>query len=155
VFAVLRQISGPIDGPNIDLSPTSPIKKLGWVTCLFCFLAPSFDGLPVCRLICGGTGLSPMSQILREIFYSKRLDIEISMIYACPRPDSFPYYELLQRKAASHPNFKLTCTVDSTAGLPWDEVGRRAVQLHDSHVNMLLCYSVPTASWVCYCGLDP
>ena len=26
------QISGPIDGPNIDFSPASPIKKLGCVT---------------------------------------------------------------------------------------------------------------------------
>jgi hypothetical protein len=45
------------------------------------------------------------------------------MIYACPRPDVFPFYELLHHKAASHHNFKLTCTVDGTGGLPWEEVG--------------------------------
>ncbi len=63
-----------------------------------------------------------MSQILRELFYERRFDVGIRMIYACPRPDVFPYYELLHRKAALHPNFKLTCTVDATGGLPWDEV---------------------------------
>ena len=84
-----------------------------------------------CSLICGGTGVSPMSQILRELFYRRRFDIPVSMIYACPRPDVFPYYELLHRKAAAHPSFKLTCAVDTTGGLPWDEV--RCLQW------MLLC----------------
>jgi ferredoxin-NADP reductase len=100
-----------------------------------------------CSLICGGTGLSPMSQILREIFYSKRFDIDISMIYACPRPDCIPYYELLHRKAASHPNFKLTCTVDTSAGLPWDEVRVAFPRLSVCrHGVMLLGFA---ARWVC------
>lgn len=75
-----------------------------------------------CSLICGGTGLSPMFQIIRELYFNRRFDIDVSMIYACPRPDVFPFYTALHQKAAIHPNFKLTCAVDSTAGLPWTEV---------------------------------
>lgn len=30
------QISGPIDGPNVDLSPSSPIKKLGYAALPLC-----------------------------------------------------------------------------------------------------------------------
>lgn len=103
-------------------------KRLGvWSTDVWiatCFSKTVIPHGHVCllRLICGGTGLSPMAQILRELFFQRRFDIAISMIYACPRPDAIPYYELLERKAASHPNFKLTCTVDVTAGLPWTEV---------------------------------
>jgi hypothetical protein len=66
-----------------------------------------------------------MSQILRELFFLGRTDIDTRMIYACPRPDMFPYYELLQHKALVHPSFKLTCAVDATAGLPWTEVRPR------------------------------
>jgi len=97
----IMEIAGPIDGPNIDISAGSPLKQLG--------------------LICGGTGISPMAQILREVFFRGRNDLPIRMIYACPRPDVFPFYELLHHKAASHHNFKLTCTVDGTGGLPWEE----------------------------------
>lgn len=62
-----------------------------------------------------------MKQILSEAWYEGHTDISLSMLYACPRPDVFPYYSLLKSKAATHPNFKLTCTVDNTGGLPWDE----------------------------------
>lgn len=89
-------VAGPIGGPDIDLKAP---KRLG--------------------LIAGGTGISVMSQILRQAFYDKSTT-PISLLYACPDPDSVPFLDILLSKSFTHPSFNLTCAVDATHGKPWD-----------------------------------
>jgi len=98
------EFKGPLGGLDLDFStPTSlgKIKKIG--------------------LICGGTGLAAMSQIMRSAFYHRREEVQIKLIYAAAAPSQLAYLPLLKRKAAEHKNFELYCAVDKVPeGETWD-----------------------------------
>ena len=62
-------------------------------------------------LIAGGTGISPMCQILRSCFFHSRDDIEITLLYGGNCPESLAYYDSLVEFTKIHSNFKMKCTV--------------------------------------------
>ncbi|RYY38485.1 hypothetical protein EON62_00420 [archaeon] len=106
---------GPLGAFKIDLSPayapSSRIRRIG--------------------LIAGGTGIAPMSQILRSALFHKRHDIPIKLIYAASAPNQFAFLELLRRKVELHPQFEMLCTVDRVPpGQVWNGVCYSSPHIH-------------------------
>ncbi|KNE70900.1 hypothetical protein AMAG_20207 [Allomyces macrogynus ATCC 38327] len=63
-------------------------------------------------LIAGGTGLSPMVQIIRSVLHQNRDDIEVKLIYGAVMESELVYKDELVEQAKVHPNLKLYFTVD-------------------------------------------
>ncbi|KAJ3366529.1 NADH-cytochrome b5 reductase [Allomyces javanicus] len=63
-------------------------------------------------LIAGGTGLSPMVQIIRSVLHQNRDDIEVKLIYGAVMDSELVYKDELVEQAKVHPNLKLYFTVD-------------------------------------------
>lgn len=95
---------GPLGGIALDLAPGADlgrVRKLG--------------------LIAGGTGISPMLQILRACFVHGH-DVPVRLLYAAPAPDQLAYADWLRRKSRMHPNFTLSCCVETVSpGAEWLE----------------------------------
>jgi cytochrome-b5 reductase len=64
-------------------------------------------------MIAGGTGITPMWQVINEILSNPRDKTEIRLIYANRTPEDILLKKELDALAAAHPNFKVLYTVDS------------------------------------------
>ena len=64
------------------------------------------NGITKIGLICGGTGISPMIQIMRDVLFHKR-NVQIKMLYGALNENEIVTRELLDRNAASFPNFQI------------------------------------------------
>ncbi|KAI9159468.1 hypothetical protein H9P43_008808 [Blastocladiella emersonii ATCC 22665] len=63
-------------------------------------------------LIAGGTGISPMVQIIRSVLHHQREDLDVKLLYGAVADSELVYREILEQKAREHPNIKLFFTVD-------------------------------------------
>jgi len=71
-------------------------------------------------LVAGGTGITPMYQLITEILSNPRDRTAIRLIYASRTPDDILLKAELDALAAKHPQFKVIYTVDSVpAGKTW------------------------------------
>jgi NAD(P)H-flavin reductase len=98
-------VKGPLGGLQLDLRPGGDlgrVKRIG--------------------LIAGGTGISPMLQLLR-MTWVHNLTVPIRLLYAAACPEQLAYLPWLRRKSRMHPTFEMHCTVDTVpSDTPWDEV---------------------------------
>jgi succinate dehydrogenase/fumarate reductase flavoprotein subunit/NAD(P)H-flavin reductase len=69
-------------------------------------------------LVAGGAGISPMIQILRSVFYHKREDLQIVLLYGACEEGELIFREYLDDMARRHRNFRLHYSLDKppTAG---------------------------------------
>uniref|UniRef100_A0A0E0BXU8 NADH-cytochrome b5 reductase n=1 Tax=Oryza meridionalis TaxID=40149 RepID=A0A0E0BXU8_9ORYZ len=63
-------------------------------------------------MIAGGTGITPMLQVVRAILKNPDDNTQVSLIYANVSPDDILLKRELDRLASSYPNFKVFYTVD-------------------------------------------
>ncbi|RLM92847.1 hypothetical protein C2845_PM08G03910 [Panicum miliaceum] len=63
-------------------------------------------------MIAGGTGITPMLQVVRAILKNPDDKTQVSLIYANVSPDDILLKRELDRLASSYPNFKVFYTVD-------------------------------------------
>jgi cytochrome-b5 reductase len=68
--------------------------------------------LYLCFQIAGGTGITPMLQVVRAILKNPDDKTQVSLIYANVSPDDILLKRELDRLASSYPNFKVFYTVD-------------------------------------------
>ena len=85
------QIEGPLGDTQIDFTPQSTTKKL--------------------ILIAGGTGIAPMIQMIRSVFYHE-LKMDIHLVYGANEPNELVYKDYLIHKALNHTQLTLTFLVD-------------------------------------------
>ncbi|KAI4344102.1 hypothetical protein L6164_011372 [Bauhinia variegata] len=64
-------------------------------------------------MIAGGTGITPMLQVIEAILKNPDDNTQISLLYANVSPDDILLKQKLDILAASHPNLKVFYTVDS------------------------------------------
>ncbi|KAK4753933.1 hypothetical protein SAY87_002037 [Trapa incisa] len=64
-------------------------------------------------MIAGGTGITPMLQIIEAILKNPDDNTQVSLIYANVSPDDILLKQKLDILAASHPNLKIFYTVDN------------------------------------------
>nr|CAB3472034.1 unnamed protein product [Digitaria exilis] len=62
--------------------------------------------------VAGGTGITPMLQVVRAILKNPDDNTQVSLIYANVSPDDILLKKELDRLASSYPNFKVFYTVD-------------------------------------------
>lgn len=67
-------------------------------------------------MVCGGTGITPMLQVIRQIFADPGDTTKVSLLFANQTPEDILLKQELDELAAKDPNFKVTYTVDK-AGL--------------------------------------
>lgn len=63
-------------------------------------------------MIAGGTGITPMVQVIKAILKNSNDNTQVSLLYANVSPDDVLLKAELDRLAASYPNFKVFYTVD-------------------------------------------
>ncbi|KAK1258974.1 NADH-cytochrome b5 reductase-like protein [Acorus gramineus] len=66
-------------------------------------------------MIAGGTGITPMLQIINEILKNPEDNTKVSLLYGNISPDDILLKEKLDILAASHPNLKVFYTVDNAS----------------------------------------
>ena len=64
------------------------------------------------NMIAGGTGITPMYQVIQAVLKNCDDKTEISLLYANQSPDDILLREELDALAATHPQFKVWYTVD-------------------------------------------
>ncbi|GAB4828309.1 NADH-cytochrome b-5 reductase-like protein [Ancistrocladus abbreviatus] len=64
-------------------------------------------------MIAGGTGITPMLQVIEAVLKNPDDNTKVSLLYANISPDDILLKQKLDLLAASHPNFKVYYTVDS------------------------------------------
>lgn len=64
-------------------------------------------------MIAGGTGITPMLQVIEAILRNPNDNTQVSLVYANVSPDDILLRQKLDILAASHPNFKIFYTVDN------------------------------------------
>ncbi|KAK4481199.1 hypothetical protein RD792_012081 [Penstemon davidsonii] len=64
-------------------------------------------------MIAGGTGITPMLQIIDAILKNPDDNTQVSLLYANISPDDILLKKKLDVLAATHPNLKIFCTVDN------------------------------------------
>ncbi|KAF5749649.1 hypothetical protein HS088_TW04G01621 [Tripterygium wilfordii] len=64
-------------------------------------------------MIAGGTGITPMLQVVEAILKNPDDNTRVSLLYANVSPDDILLKQKLDSLAASHPNFKVFYTVDN------------------------------------------
>ncbi|KAL6974274.1 NADH-cytochrome b-5 reductase-like protein [Sarracenia purpurea var. burkii] len=64
-------------------------------------------------MIAGGTGITPMLQIIEAILKNPEDNTQVSLLYANVSPDDILLKQKLDVLAASHPNLKIFYTVDN------------------------------------------
>lgn len=101
-FAALR-VGSTVDckGPFVKL----PVTPNAW---------------PAVGMLAGGTGITPMLQVVREVLADARDTTELRLIYASRSPSDVILHRELTALAEAHPNFKVLFTVDAVpAGVEW------------------------------------
>eukprot|EP00246_Nothoceros_aenigmaticus_P015549 TRINITY_DN6528_c0_g1_i1.p1 TRINITY_DN6528_c0_g1~~TRINITY_DN6528_c0_g1_i1.p1 ORF type:complete len:364 (+),score=40.07 TRINITY_DN6528_c0_g1_i1:198-1289(+) len=63
-------------------------------------------------MVAGGTGITPMKQVIDEILKNSADNTQVSLLYGNLSPDDVLLKDELDRLAASHPNFKVYYFVD-------------------------------------------
>lgn len=69
-------------------------------------------------LLAGGTGITPMYQLIREVLANPRDNTQITLLYASRTPEDIILKAELDALAVVHKNFKVIYTVDSS---PYEE----------------------------------
>ncbi|OAY31665.1 NADH-cytochrome b5 reductase-like protein [Manihot esculenta] len=64
-------------------------------------------------MVAGGTGITPMLQVIEAILKNPNDNTQVSLLYANISPDDILLKQKLDFLAASHPNFKVFYTVDN------------------------------------------
>jgi cytochrome-b5 reductase len=118
---VSKALHGLREGDTLDVK--GPMKKYEYV-------ANQWDAV---GLIAGGTGVTPMYQLITEILANPRDRTEVRLIYANRSEGDILLRDELDALAATHPNFKVLYTVDK-AGPEWKG--------HTGHVSAAMLTSV-------------
>ncbi len=71
-------------------------------------------------MVCGGTGITPMLQVIRQIFKDVGDTTRVTLLYANKTPSDILLKHELDSLANQHPNLQIRYTVDSAGGRPWD-----------------------------------
>ena len=87
-------------------------------------------------MIAGGTGITPMLQLVREMFYDKQDNTHISMIFANQSPNDILLRGEIDDMALEQPNrFKRWYTVDRDAPEDWEfDTGFVSEQMMKDHL---------------------
>lgn len=64
------------------------------------------------NMIAGGTGITPMYQVIKAVLKNSSDKTEISLLYANQTPEDILLREELDALAENHPNFRVWYTVD-------------------------------------------
>jgi len=102
-------------------------------------------------MIAGGTGITPMLQVMRAAFRDAGDKSQISLIFANQTPEDILLRPELEQCAAEHDNFKLHFTVDRPPAAGWDYgtgfVSAEMIAAHlpppGPHTQILLCGPPP------------
>jgi len=70
-------------------------------------------------LIAGGTGITPMYQLITEILANPRDHTEVRLVYASRTPADIILKTELDALSVTHPNFKVIYTVDAPGPAGW------------------------------------
>jgi len=70
-------------------------------------------------MVAGGSGITPMYQLIEEILSNPRDRTEIRLIYANRTPGDIMLKAELDALAAAHPQFRVLYTVDDSTGAAW------------------------------------
>ena len=71
-------------------------------------------------MVCGGTGITPMLQVIRQIFKDVGDTTRVFLLFANKTPSDILLKDDLDSLAKQHPNLQIRYTVDSAEGGPWD-----------------------------------
>lgn len=125
-----------------EIQMKGPWKKYGYV-------ANDFKHL---GMICGGTGLTPMYQVVQAILNNPEDDTKVSMLYANRTEEDILLKDRLDALAAQHPEqFRVTYTLD-TADEKWQgETG----YVTQAMVERCLFTSSEDGAQIFVCGPPP
>jgi len=70
-------------------------------------------------MLAGGTGLTPMYQIIHKILTDSSDNTEISLVFANVSEKDIPFKYELDSLAARHPNFKIHYIIDKKSSSSW------------------------------------
>lgn len=102
-------------------------------------------------MIAGGTGITPLLAVVREIMKDPGDTTKISLIFANKTEGDIFLREELEECAEKHPNFKLHYTLDSPPEQWKYSKGFITEQLIRDHMPV----QFPTDSVICICGPPP
>jgi len=76
-------------------------------------------------MLCGGTGITPMLQVIKELLKNPEDKTELSLVFANDTEDDILLKSTLDALAKEHPNFKVTYVLSKPVfQFGWDgEVG--------------------------------
>ncbi|KAM3347749.1 hypothetical protein ACQJBY_021580 [Aegilops geniculata] len=97
-------------------------------------------------MVAGGTGITPMLQVVRAILKNPDDNTQVSLIYANVSPDDILLKKELDRLASSYPNFKVSIGV--LLGLLNCHMGEVTAK-HDIFATFQVFYTVdkPSSDW--------
>lgn len=113
-----------------------PIEKLSYVANMKRFVG----------MVAGGTGITPMLQVIQEIVRNPADNTAISLVFANQTTEDILLKSKLDELAAIHGNFSVTYIVDEPT-LPWDgltgristEVVKRFLPEPSSETLLMVC----------------
>jgi len=93
------------------------------------------SGVTHLGMVCGGTGITPMLQVIRQVFKDVGDTTRVSLLYANKTPKDILLKAELDELAALHPNLSVHYTVDSAEGAAWEgSVGFVDAEMIKAHV---------------------
>lgn len=113
-------------------------------------------------MIAGGSGLTPMYQLIKQVLKTEGDKTELSLIYANQSPDDILCREDLETWASKYPDrFKLYYTVDRatenwTGGVGFvnSEMIKEHLPAPDENTLILMCGPPPMIKFACMPNLD-
>ena len=112
-------------------------------------------------MIAGGTGITPMYQVIQAVLKDKADKTEMKLLYANQTEDDILLREDLDTWAADHPNFSVEYTLDRppkdwkhSSGFVNEGMIREHLFPADSETICLMCGPPPMLKFACYPNLE-
>lgn len=112
-------------------------------------------------MIAGGTGITPMYQVIKAVLKNKEDQTELSLLYANQSPDDILLREELDTLAADHPNFNIWYTVDRaddgwqfSTGFVCEELLRERLFPSAPDTVCVMCGPPPMINFACLPNLE-
>lgn len=112
-------------------------------------------------MIAGGTGLTPMYQVIKAILKNKEDNVQIKLLYANQSEDDILLWDELDQMAADHDNFDVWYTVDRppaewkySTGFISEDMIRKTLFEPEEGTICLMCGPPPMLKFACYPNLE-